>query len=46
MATHDSQVLVRLSTDLKEKLDKNAKDIGMGTSTLIRTLIIKELNKK
>jgi len=25
MATHDSQVLVRLSTDLKEKLDKKLK---------------------
>lgn len=39
----EAQVLVKMSPDLKEKLDQRAKALGMGTSTYVRTILIKEV---
>jgi len=39
----EKDILIRITPELKQKVQKKAKSLGLSTSAFIRTLIIKEV---
>ena len=40
----EKDILIRVDSELKEKLQQKAKSLGLSLSSYIRTLLIKEVN--
>jgi antitoxin component of RelBE/YafQ-DinJ toxin-antitoxin module len=40
----EKDILIRITPELKEKVQEKAKSIGLSVSAYIRTLLIKEVN--